>query len=501
VRSGRSVVAGLLTALLAAGCSGSPPAHHAANRRSTGPIRRSTSGVLVPRPTTDWRLARTGAPDAIEGFTSRVSVLPGQPFQLYVSTTAHSFRVSAFRMGWYGSTPAALVWRSPPTHGVRQARPAEISATRTPYAPWHPSLTVRTKGWPTGDYLLRLQAASGAQRYVPIVVRSASTAGRVVLLSGVTTFQAYNTWGGWSLYQGPSGSMADRAYAVSFDRPYVGNGDADFIGLELPVVSFASRLRLPLAYETGIDLDEHPGLLAGARAVISLGHDEYYSAAMRTALLTARDHGTNLAFLGANAIYRHIRLARTSIGPDRLEIDYKDFSLDPIHVTDGPAATAQWESPPYPRPESVLTGAMYMCNPVHDRLVVADPSSWLLSGLGLHRGERLGALVGPEYDEVNRSFPTPRPMDILFHSPLVCGGSPGFSDVVYYTTRSGAGVFDSGTSKWECALNNVACGAGWGDPMTYRVVRAITARLLTAFAAGPAGKAHPAVDDLARLHV
>jgi hypothetical protein len=36
------------------------------------------------------------------------------------------------------------------------------------------------------------------------------------------------------------------------------------------------------------------------------GHDEYWSLAMRAALLRARDSGVNLAFLGANSGYRHI---------------------------------------------------------------------------------------------------------------------------------------------------------------------------------------------------
>jgi hypothetical protein len=55
-------------------------------------------------------------------------------------------------------------------------------------------------------------------------------------------------------------------------------------------------------------------------------------------------------------------------------------------------------------------------------------------------------------------------------------------------------VFDSGTSKWECALSDTACGPGWGNPATFDVVRQITTRLLTAAAAGPLGRAHPAVD-------
>ena len=69
---------------------------------------------------------------------------------------------------------------------------------------WDPVLEVPTDDWPAGAYLLRLDADSGAQRYVPVTVRSASTAGRVVLKNCVPTWQAYNTWGGYDLYRGPA---------------------------------------------------------------------------------------------------------------------------------------------------------------------------------------------------------------------------------------------------------------------------------------------------------
>jgi N,N-dimethylformamidase beta subunit-like, C-terminal len=63
-------------------------------------------------------------------------------------------------------------------------------------APWRPSLALPTAGWPPGSYLLRLDASSGAQQYVPLVIRSPSAAGRVVLVQPTTTYQAYNLWGG-----------------------------------------------------------------------------------------------------------------------------------------------------------------------------------------------------------------------------------------------------------------------------------------------------------------
>jgi hypothetical protein len=86
---------------------------------------------------------------------------------------------------------------------------------------------------------------------------------------------------------------------------------------------------------------------------------------------------------------------------------------------------------------------------------------------------------------------------VLFHSPLRCTAEQprnDAADVTYYTTPSGAGVFDAGTSKWECALSDTACGQGWGDPATYAVVRQVTGRLLAAAAQGPLGRAHPAID-------
>ena len=131
-------------------------------------------------------------------------------------------------------------------------------------APWRPSMTVTTTNWPPGSYLLRLDASSGAERYVPITVRSASTAGAVVILNDNTTWQAYNAWGGYSLYQGPDGLPSDRGYAVSFDRPYDGDGAVRFLAFDEAAIALAEHTGVRLAYETDVDIDQHPGILAGA---------------------------------------------------------------------------------------------------------------------------------------------------------------------------------------------------------------------------------------------
>ena len=58
----------------------------------------------------DWRITSAGQPDAIVGYADQFSVLPGQDFDLYVSTTSTSYQVHAFRVGWYGGAQA----RRPP---------------------------------------------------------------------------------------------------------------------------------------------------------------------------------------------------------------------------------------------------------------------------------------------------------------------------------------------------------------------------------------------------
>lgn len=418
--------------------------------------------------------------------------------RLRVSATATTFGVTVFRMGAYGSAQAAIVGHEGPFPVVAQPTPTEIPATRTITTSWTPTATIRATGWPPGAYLLRLEGADGAQGYVPLTVRSDSTAGRVVLIQAVTTWQAYNDYGGLSLYHGKDGMPASRSFAVTFDRPYAEQaGAGDFLGNELPLVSFAERLGIPLAYATDVDLHEDPHLLDGAVAVVSPGHDEYYSTAMRDALTRARDAGTNIAFLGANAIYRHMRFDATPLGPNRLEIDYKS-QADPIRATDPSETTTQWRAPPVSRPESDLVGGFYQCNPVRAQLVVAPTLSWLTQGLGLQPGQKLGFQVGTEYDRVDLSVPTPHPLQVLFHSPLRCKllgrVIDDTSDATYYTTSSGAGVFDSGTSTWVCALDDTSCGPNWGDPATYQVVRAVTERLLRAAAEGPLGRTHPAQD-------
>jgi hypothetical protein len=442
--------------------------------------------------TAGWQLGDPGPEHAIEGFADRVSVRRGESFRLFVSTTATAFQATAYRMGWYGGRRGREVWRSHHLTGYRQGAATISSPLNTVTAEWRPSLVVSTAGWPEGDYLIKLTSDQRFERYVPITIRSSTTSGKVVLLNSVATWQAYNTWGGYDLYTGSAG-FSDRSRAVSFDRPYDRAGIDRFLAYEQPAVALAERLGLRLAYITDTDLASQPGILRGARALITLGHSEYWSRAMRSAVTKARDSGTNLAFLGANAVNRHVRFAGTQLGPNRLVICYKSASEDPAARTKPANSTQDWRLPPDPRPESTLVGVLYDCFPVNESFVVTDPGNWVFAGTRVRKGARFPGLVGPESDRLDLRMPTPRPIEVLSSVSLSCGGRWTWSNAAYYTVRSGAGVFSTGTMRWVPALGHTHRVS----PAAWRVVQEVTTTVLGAFATGPCGRTHPAHDNAA----
>ncbi|MFE1411039.1 N,N-dimethylformamidase beta subunit family domain-containing protein [Streptomyces sp. NPDC058746] len=453
----------------------------------------------------DWRITRAGRARAIEGFAEAASVLPGEPLGLRVSTTAPSYTVSAYRMGWYGGARARLVWRSPALPGVLQPARQVDPATRTARAEWRRTAEADTTGWPEGNYLLRLDTVGGerAQRYVPVTVRSASAAGRMVFANAVGTWQAYNRWGGADLYQGATGKRGSRSLAVTFDRPYSNaRGAGQFLTYEAPLLALAERIGAPLAYATGIDVARDPALLRGAAALLSPGHDEYWSPEQRRNVTAARDEGMNLAVFGANCCYRRVRFQETAVGADRTLVCYKDdYAADP-GFRRGLPPTNDYRGRPSPDPESSLLGVIYSGYPVDAPLVVTRPGHWLLAGTGAGAGESFPHLVGVEYDRIDLRYPTPRPVEILAHSPVVLKGRHTYADAVYASLPSGAGLFATGTMRWVEALEAGTAGVKVKhglDARTGRFTRTVTENVLRAFAAGPAGRARPARDDVS-LH-
>lgn len=496
-----TLVVALLVVLGLTRWGAQPTAGKASTTKPTGPAAVAPSARAadwVKREnaktgTAAWQIssAREAGEHQLTGWADQVSVTPGASFGLHVSSTLGSFTVTAYRLGWYAGKGGREVWSSGPVKGSSQA-PPKVNALRTVTTSWPTSTTISTKGWPEGTYLLKL-AAKGKQHYVPVTVRATSTMNRLVILNAVTTYAAYNQWGGYSLYKGADGSFGTRAHAVSFDRPYDGNGAEQLMNFEQATIAFAEKQGLDLAYLTSWDLDHDPGALSGARGVVSLGHDEYWSPGMRSAVERGRLAGTNVAFLGGNAVYWRIRFADNG----RTMVGYKSAALDPRK--NSADTTAMWRQAPRARPENSLTGQLYECFPARGAMVITTPSFFLFRGTGVTKGQSLDGLVGTEIDRAYPIKGTPANLQVVAHSPVPCAQKGRtFADFGYYAAPSGAGVVDVGSMLWVRGMK--------GTDSKYGITRAgsafaqvVTRNLFAAMAAGPMGRAHPPVPNLASL--
>lgn len=433
----------------------------------------------------------------LEGYADTTSAGPGEVVRLFVACDAESWHVDAYRMGWYGGAGGRLVWSSDEIPTQWQLRTSRDRTTKMNRAHWDLSLEFTVgDDWPPGAYLLKLVSSAGPAHYVPLTVRDDTAIGSLVLVSAVTTWQAYNPWGGCSLYEcfdGPG-----RSTVVSFDRPYArtyGHGSADFLTHELPLVQLIEELGIDTVYVTDLDLhtaaagdgDSLDALLTGRSAILSTAHDEYYSTPMRTALETARDRGVNLAFFGANAVYRHVRLEPNDEGrPLRQMPNYRTEGADPLAATEPEQVTVQWRNAPLSRPESALIGVQYFAAGITGNLRVVTPDNWIFDGLDVERGTTFRKLIALEVDGLGPKSAEPAGLEVLASSPIRFKDSVYEHAMTYYSHESGAGVFATGTIAWIHALDD-----SWPDDDTRRFVRGATTNVLRAFSAGPAGAAHP----------
>ncbi|MHB1446104.1 MAG: N,N-dimethylformamidase beta subunit family domain-containing protein [Acidimicrobiales bacterium] len=477
-----------------------------------GEVELATAGWVKAenaRPgTTNWVVTGVPVPHAMEGYADHVSAQARDKVTLFVNTVAPTFHVEAYRMGWYQGLGGRLIWKSAEVTGRRQPAAEFTPGINMIQCAWAPSLSFGVdRTWPPGNYLLKLVGSDGQQQFVPLTIRDDASTAAFVVQNSVTTWQAYNLWDGYSLYYGPQGSgqtYANRSRVVSFDRPYAlaqvdwANGASDWLGNEFPFLMLAERLGLDMTYWTDVDFAVNPGLLTRHKALISLGHDEYWSASMLDGALAARNAGVNFAFLGANACFRHIRLAASPTGPDRQVICYKVATEDPLYGVDNADVTANWPSGPVPRPESILIGDMYQSNPVDAAMVASDASAWGLAGAGLAAGDAMPHVVGSEFDAYQPGLAGPTNLEIWAHSPLVCRGAPGHSDMTWYTQAGGGGVFATGTNWW---VNKLGDNRGlFPAPLVPKAIPGVTTPLttitrnvLSVLGTGPADALRPSV--------
>jgi len=415
------------------------------------------------------------SPTTLSGFGSQISVNHGDSLSFYVTTTAPNFTIGIYRTGYYQGIGARLIESLGSFPGLQQAIPTPDPVTGLiACTGWKAttSLTIPSN-WVTGVYLAKLTSSTGNSSFIFFVVRDDGGSEDVLFQTSVTTYQAYNTWGGLSLYNNDLTNKTPYPYAhatkVSFDRPFNpgdSNGAGHYFFFEYKMVYWLEEQGYNVAYTTDVDTDARPSELLKRKAFLSVGHDEYWSMGMRNAVQNAINHGVNVAFFSANVMYWQIRFEPNSNGvADRVEVGYKDFATfnappgpDPQWNVNNSLVTANWRDPVVNMPENGMLGVMFEQQEDADyAYVVENASNWIYAGTGFVDGTAIPGIVGYEYDKVWNNGFTPPNMTVLSNSPVhgCCGGYSSFSNSTLYTAPSGARVFAAGTIQWSLGLANI----------------------------------------------
>ena len=470
------------------------------------PFPNSVTSLENQKPgTTNWKLTNWAPPVGIEGYASLTSVKRGSQIDFLVNTTNSSYVLEVYRVGWYGGAGGRQVFGPVTVPGTVQlslppmdTNTGLVECTWTnPYTLYIPANPGDPTDWASGVYLAKITGSEDHyQNHIIFVVRDDDRPADLLAQVSFTTYEAYNVWGGVSLYRSPRrGGRA--GYKVSFNRPLVWNGQwagsGDFFsntyfhtaGWECNLVRWMEREGYDVSYCSSIDTHTTTNLLWNHKGFISMGHDEYWSYPMRWNVQAARDRGVNLAFLSSNTSYWQVRFEPAADGtPNRTMVCYKSQG-DPIFNTPSNyLTTTAYRSLPVPDWESSLLGVCYQSDFLNLDLVVNDPAHWIFANTGLKAGQHLLGLLGYEVDSTNQF--SPAGVQVACASPyLYWQGGPttnlAYSDAASYTAPSGATVFACGSMQWTWGLDDFNVPnlrSSCQNPAVQQVTRNILARMI-----------------------
>lgn len=441
---------------------------------------------------------------AFRGYPDKQSYVPGEKLRLHTSVGVEQFNLAIERVG----RSRERVWMK---HGIKGGEHSVPKNASSHGCNWPVSVEVRIPvDWRSGYYEARLSASTGGKNFsttIPFVLRSAHPGrnSKILLQLATNTDNAYNNWGGHSLYAYNS-ARKEQGRRVSSHRPMPWS---PYKRWEAHFVHWAESNGYAIDYAVNNDLEFHADMLSKYRLVLSIGHDEYWSTPMRDALEGFVAGGGNAAFFSGNTCCWQVRAEDDG----NALVCYKEFYKDdPLYRQDGlnPLLSTLWSHHLLDRPENEMTGVGALHGGYHrakgqymggsGAFKVHRPDHWIFAETDTEAGAELGGahtVVGYECDgchfEMKGGLPvptgvdrTPKNFQILATAPAKWGPEDtlrwyerwpekqqGAACLGLYTKPGGGTVFTAGTTDWSHGLK------GKPDPVVDRVTRNVLDRLST----------------------
>jgi hypothetical protein len=431
-----------------------------------------------------WQIPTSQFSKATAGYLYPASITPGQKVTLFITCPSGTYSLQILRMGYYQGNGAELVGEEKPRTCIQQPEADIDPLTKMHSDHWQASGELNTALLRPGFYLIKIISSAGDKSFMNLIIKDHTLAGRLVIVIPTLTDAAYNKFNQVSAYGNPR-DIRKRARVISLDQP---NSESFGTGKYLlnihPLLLLADQLHLNPAFVTDVEIATIPNLLRSAKAVISGGHDEYWTAQERNAYLAARGEKTNLVFFGANVEYWRVRLSSSHLGPNRQMEIYKSETEDPNKLE----ATIRFRD--LNLPESALTGQQYQCFPARGEFTVSKADLFIFEGTQVENGEMFSGIIGPEVDRVPEINHFDGRFAVAAHSRVKCWRktvpSGAFSDFFYGVSPSGAGTISVGTMNWVIRGLTKAV-----PPASFSLVEKVTKNILIESAKGPLGEIHP----------
>lgn len=403
------------------------------------------------------------------GYAGRTSVAQGAAIRLHIATSSSPFTLKIVNLADPANVRLMRTLTSAPRNcSGRAAQGCDWPVTTIVDVP---------ESWPSGYYAASFPTAFG-ERSIIFVVRESNPGSysRTVVISPTHSYQAYNDYGGKSLYPA---AWPDRALEVSFDRPYMeGAGLGRYASWEMHFVDWMAREGRRFEVITDSDMED-PAILSRYDLAVLVGHSEYWTAAARATLEHFSRDGGHLAVLGGNTMWWQVRLdenGRTLIGYKHDAAKY-----DPALQTASKLVTTNFFAPPVNEPENRIVGtsfrnggyanrndnpAAFELKPVAERTPfrVVDAAHWAFDGTSLTNGSFFGREVaGLEVDGVVFNCDSagkilgPDGSDdapLNYHILAVVPSSLGWGTMGIHVNSAGGAVFNAATQGWVGGLDS-----------------------------------------------